>query len=92
MPRRPVPVLGDHAHVAWPRPARDVVRQLRSCQDRLDVSARPVRSPKGCDDEHLGEDIAVSRTGGTHADSHTGRVPQFRPLNDRRLVLPSARV
>jgi len=43
---------------------------------------RAVGSPEGRFNEHLSEKVAVSRTSGTDADSHTGRVPQPRPLDE----------
>jgi len=77
------PVLGDHPQVAYPRPSSDVVRYLRSAQDRLDVPLRAVGSPEERCNEHLSEEVAVSWTGATDADSHSGRVPQRRPLDHR---------
>ncbi len=59
------------------------MRQLWSCQDRLDVSERSVQPPAGRRDQHLSEEAVVSRTSGTDADRHTGRLPQPRPLADR---------
>jgi len=59
------------------------VRHLRSAQDRLDVPLRAVGSPEERYNEYLSEEVTVGRTGGTDADSHTGRVPQRRPLDHR---------
>ena len=53
------------------------MRQLWSCQHRVDVSERPVQPPAGRRDQHLSDKIVVSRTSGTDADRHTGTLAHW---------------
>jgi len=68
----------------------DVVRQLWSCQDRLDVSERSVQPPAGRRDQHLSEETVVSRTSGTDADRHTGTLAHSLSPDRSTMVTRSA--